>query len=146
MIMPTARDIFQQFTDSINSLDTASERCLALFADDAVFEFPYAPALGLPARHEGKENIRALLELIRVRIPPFAVSDVVIHDLKNDSGLFVEYHSVGRIGGTGKVYAQDYATFFVVENGKIKLIREYFNAIASARAILPGGLADVPGN
>jgi ketosteroid isomerase-like protein len=48
------------------------------------------------------------------------------------------------LSGTDKGYAQDYATCFVVENGKIKRIREYFNAIASARAILPGGLAGVP--
>lgn len=142
--MPTARETFHQFTETLLDLDGASERCLALFADDAVFEFPYAPTLGLPARNEGKEQIRALLELIRVRIPPVAVSNVVIHDMKNEHELFIEYHSDGRIGGTDKGYAQDYATFFVVEDGKIKIVREYFNAIASARAILPGGLAGVP--
>jgi ketosteroid isomerase-like protein len=48
------------------------------------------------------------------------------------------------LSGTDKVYAQGYATCFVVENGKIKRIREYFNAIARARTILPGGLAGVP--
>lgn len=142
--MTTARDIFQQFTETLQNLDTSAGQCLALFADDAVFEFPYAPTLGLPARHEGKEQLRALLELIRVRIPPFASSNVLIHEMKNDSEIFVEYHSDGKIGGTDKFYAQDYATWFVVENGKIKRIREYFNAIVSARAILPGGLAGVP--
>jgi uncharacterized protein len=142
--MSTAREVFQQFTDAILHLDTASERCLDLFADDAVFEFPYAPTLGLPAKHEGREQIRALLELIRVRIPPVAISNVVIHDMKRDSELFVEYHSDAKVGESGAPYAQDYASFVVVENGKIKVLREYFNAIASARAILPGGLADVP--
>lgn len=144
--MSTAREVFQQFTEAILNLDAASGRCLDLFADDAVFEFPYAPTLGLPAKHEGREQIRALLELIRVSIPPVAISNVVIHDMKHDSELFVEYHSDAKVGESGEPYAQDYASFVVVENGKIKVLREYFNAIASARAILPGGLADVPGD
>jgi ketosteroid isomerase-like protein len=42
------------------------------------------------------------------------------------------------------VYAQDYVSHLVVENGKIKLLREYLNIISSARALLPNGLADVP--
>jgi hypothetical protein len=42
------------------------------------------------------------------------------------------------------VYAQDYVSHLVVENSKIKLLREYLNVISSARALLPKGLADVP--
>lgn len=142
--MPTAREIFKQFTESLQNPYVSTETCLALFADDAVFEFPYAPTLGLPARHEGKEQIRALLELIRSAIPPYLVSNVVLHDLKSDAELFVEYHSDGKVGATGKAYAQDYASFLVVEDGKIKVLREYFNAINSARAFFPNGLDGVP--
>jgi hypothetical protein len=41
MLLPsTARDIFQQFTETLQSPDTSADQCLALFADDAVFEFP----------------------------------------------------------------------------------------------------------
>ena len=34
------------------------ETWLALFADDAVVEFPYAASVGLPGRLEGKDAIR----------------------------------------------------------------------------------------
>jgi len=142
--MSSAREVFMQFTDALTHLDTDHARCLALFAPDAVFEFPYAPTLGLPARHEGTAQIGALLELIRDRIPPVAVGTMVIHELERDGELFVEYRSEGRIGGTGQPYTQDYASYVRVENGLIRVLREYFNAISSARAILPGGLADVP--
>jgi hypothetical protein len=142
--MQTAREIFKKFTESLQNPYVATETCLELFADDAVFEFPYAPTLGLPARHEGKEQIRALLDMIRTAIPPYLVSKVVVHEMKSDSELFIEYRSDGRVGATGKPYAQDYASFLVVENGKIKVLREYFNAIASARAFFPNGLESVP--
>jgi uncharacterized protein len=142
--MTTARELFQQFTEHLQNPYVATERCLDLFADDAVFEFPYAPTLGLPARHEGKAQIRALLEMIRTAIPPYLVSNVVHHEMKSDAELFVEYHSDARVGATGKEYAQDYASYLVAEGGKIKLLREYFNAISSARAILPNGLESVP--
>jgi len=86
----------------------------------------------------------ACFELIRSHFPSFTLSNVEIHDLKDGSGLFVEYHSESFIDGTDKVYAQDYVSHLVVENGKIKLLREYLNIISSARALLPKGLADVP--
>jgi uncharacterized protein len=102
------------------------------------------PTIGIPARFEGPEAIRGVLELIRSHFPSFTLSNVEIHDLKDGSGLFVEYHSESFIGGTDKVYAQDYVSHLVVENGKIKLLREYLNIISSARALLPNGLADLP--
>ncbi|CAM2159116.1 Nuclear transport factor 2 family protein (plasmid) [Pararobbsia alpina] len=142
--MTTARELFQQFTESLQNPYVATEWCLALFADDAVFEFPYAPTLGLPARYEGKEQIGALLEMIRTAIPPYLVSHVVLHDMKSEAELFVEYRSDARVAQTGARYSQDYASYLVAENGKIKVLREYFNAISSARAILPGGLESVP--
>ncbi len=141
--MPDAHEVFHRFTDALLHLDAGVEHCLALFADDAVFEFPYAPALGLPPRHEGRAQIRGLLALIRARIPPTAVGQVTIHDMKAANELFIEYHSEGRIAESGQAYHQDYATFFAVEDGRIKVVREYFNAIASARAILPDGLASL---
>jgi ketosteroid isomerase-like protein len=102
------------------------------------------PTIGIPARFEGHEAIRGVLELIRSHFPSFTLSNIEIHDLKDGSGLFVEYHSKGFVDGTDKVYAQDYVSHLVVENGKIKLLREYLNIISSARALLPKGLADVP--
>ena len=142
--MSTARELLTEVFDCLRTLNTSVDRCVALFADDGVFEFPYMPTIGIPARFQGHEAIRGVLELIRSHFPSFTLSNIEIHDLKDGSGLFVEYHSESFIDGADKVYAQDYVSHLVVENGKIKLLREYLNIISSAGALLPNGLADVP--
>lgn len=142
--MLTARELIAEFFDCLKNLDTSVDRCADLFADDGVFELPYFPSIGIPPRFEGKDAIRGAFELIRSHFSSFTLSNIEIHELKNDDGLFAEYHSDGFIDGTPRVYAQDYASRLVVENGKIKLLREYLNIIATARMLLPNGLADVP--
>jgi uncharacterized protein len=142
--MATPRELLTEFFDCLRNLNTSVDRCVALFADDGVFEFPYMPTIGIPARFPGHQAIRGVLELIRSHFSSFTVSNIEIHDLKDGSGLFVEYHSDGLIDGSDKIYAQDYVSRLVVENGKIKLLREYLNIISSARALLPKGLVDVP--
>ena len=139
-----ARKLLAEFFDCLRNLNASVDRCIALFADDGVFEFPYMPTIGIPARFQGHAAIRGVLELIRSHFPSFTLSNITIHELKDGSGLFVEYHSDAFIDGTGKVYAQDYVSHLVVENGRITLLREYLNVISSARALLPKGLADVP--
>jgi uncharacterized protein len=142
--MSTGRELLAEFFDCLRNLSTSVDRCVALFADDGVFEFPYMPTIGIPARFQGHAAIRGVLELIRSHFPSFTLSNIEIHELKDGSGLFVEYHSDGFIDGSDKVYAQDYVSHLVVENGRIKLLREYLNIISSARALLPKGLAEVP--
>jgi uncharacterized protein len=139
--MATPRELLTEFFDCLRNLNTSVDRCVALFG---VFEFPYMPTIGIPARFQGHAAIRGVLELIRSHFPSFTLSNIEIHELKDGSGLFVEYHSDGFIDGSDKVYAQDYVSHLVVENGRIKLLREYLNIISSARALLPKGLAEVP--
>lgn len=142
--MSTARELIAEFLDCLTSLDTSIDRCVALFAEDGVFEFPYMPTIGMPARYEGRDQVRAVLGLIASRFPRFTVSNVDIHDLADGSGLFIEYHVEATVAGTGQTYAQDYASRLTAENGKIKLLCEYLNIIATARALLPNGLEDLP--
>jgi uncharacterized protein len=142
--MSTSRKLLTDFFDCLKHLDSSIDRCVDLFADDGVFEFPYMPTIGIPARFERHEAIRGVLELIRSHFSSFTLSNIAIHDLTDGSGLFVEYHSDSFLNGTEKVYAQDYVSRLVVENGKIKLLREYLNIVSSARMLLPNGLADVP--
>lgn len=142
--MSTGRELLTEFFECLKNLDTSVERCVGLFAEDGVFEFPYMPTIGIEARFQGHDAIRGVLELIRSHFPSFTLSNIQIHELKDGSGLFVEYHSDGLLNGTDRVYAQDYVSRIVVENGRIKLLREYLNIISSARMLLPNGLADLP--
>jgi ketosteroid isomerase-like protein len=142
--MSTNRELINQVFDCLRYLDTSIDRCVELFADDGAFEFPYLAALGMPSQFKGKVAIRGVLELIHSRFGSFTLSNIDIHETMDGTGLFVEYHSDAFIDGTDRPYPQDYVTRLVSENGKIKLLREYMNVIASARALMPNGLADVP--
>jgi ketosteroid isomerase-like protein len=142
--MSTARELITEFFDCLRNLDGSIDRCVDLFADDGVFEFPYFPTLGMPWRFEGKAAVREVLELIRSHFSSFALSNIEVHEVKGGDGLFVRYHSDTVLNGTDRAYAQDYVSQLVAENGKIKLLREYLNVISTARILLPNGLADVP--
>lgn len=142
--MPTARELITEFFDCLENINTSVERCVQLFAEDGIFELPYFPSIGVNPRFEGSDAIRAAFELIRSHFSSFTLSNIQIHEMKDESSLFVEYHSDGFIDGTERVYSQDYASRLAVENGKITLLREYLNIISTARMLLPNGLGDVP--
>lgn len=142
--MSSAYELINEFFDCLTNLSTSVDRCVDLFADDGVFEFPYFSTLGMTTRFEGKAAIREVLNLIRTRFSSFTVSNVSIYELKDGNGLFTEYHTDGFINDTERVYAQDYVTHLLEENGKIKLLREYLNVISTARMWFPNGLLDVP--
>ena len=142
--MLTATQLLDEFFDCLRNLDTSVERCVGLFADDGAFELPYFPTLGLPPRFRGAGELRSAFELINSHFASFSISNIRIHETKDSSTLWIEYHSDGRIDGTDRIYAQDYASLLIVESGKIKILREYLNVISTARMILPNGLAGVP--
>jgi ketosteroid isomerase-like protein len=142
--MLTANQLLEEFFDCLRKLDTSVERCVGLFAEDGAFELPYFPTLGLPLRFKGSAELRGAFELIRSHFASFSLSNIRVHEMKDPATLWIEYHSDGFIDGTERIYAQDYASLLVVEDGKIKLLREYLNVISTARMILPNGLAGVP--
>jgi ketosteroid isomerase-like protein len=142
--MSTAKELLLEFLDCLRNLDTSMDRAVSLFAEDGVWELPYFPTIGIDRSFEGRAAIRGALELVRAHFSSFALSGIDIHASKDDNVVFVEYHSDGFVDGTDRLYAQDYVTKLVMENGKIKLLREYLNIIATARMLLPQGLASVP--
>ena len=86
---------------------------------------PLDPNLDKIARHVCLPiyvRIRTRLELLNL----LAQSQPVVatfylnlgHRSKAPAGLFVEYHSESFLRGTDRVYAQDYVTRLMVENGK----------------------------
>lgn len=142
--MTTSRDLLEAFLDCLRDLDNSIDRCVDLFADDGVFEFPYFSVLGTRTRFQGKAEVRQVLGIINSHFSAFTLSEIEIHEVKEGDALFVRYHSNGFVDGSERVYAQDYVSQFIAENGKIKILREYLNVIKTARMLFPNGLVDVP--
>jgi ketosteroid isomerase-like protein len=142
--MSTSRTLLNAFFDCLRNLDGSIDKCVDLFADDGVFEFPYFSVLGMPTRFQGKAELRQVLEMINAHFSGFTLSNIEIHEVKEGDALFVRYHSDGFIDRGERNYAQDYVSHLIAENGKIKILREYLNVINTARMLFPNGLADVP--
>jgi uncharacterized protein len=101
-----------------------------LYAEDGVFEFPFAPP-GLPSRFEGRESVRAMLvaagrmtedsghrpidlEDVRVHItadPEIVISEfVVVIESSDGARIRVPYISVTQIRDGEILVYRDYAT------------------------------------
>jgi len=114
------------------------QRWLALFADDAVVEFPYAGSLGRSTRLEGKAAIDEYFGGASPVFLELAFRDVRVH-VSTEPGLVVaEAHGSARIATTGKAYEQDYVMVLEVKEGKIARYREYWNPLPAIDAL--GGL------
>jgi hypothetical protein len=128
------RDAGSLLDAHLSLIGTDIERWLALFADDAVVEFPYASPLGLPERLEGQEAIRRyfgetpkhFLGLVFTNVRRYLTTDPEI--------ALAEAHGSATIAATGRQYEQDYVMMVKTREGRISLYREYWNPIPGLKA------------
>jgi ketosteroid isomerase-like protein len=97
-----------------------------LIADDLVWELPYAPAIGHPARLSGRAEVVRHVTWFREAIENFR--------LRSGSG---SRRSQGRgaYQTTGRIYRQDYVLFLRAADDKIAFLREYFDPVRAAKAL-----------
>ena len=107
----------------------------ALIADDIVWELPFAPALGHPARLEGREAVEKHANWFRGAVENFRFSDVRVYPLADPDGAAAEVRAEGRIIATGREYRQEYVFFLRAAGGKIAFLREYFDPTRAAKAM-----------
>ncbi|WP_437279747.1 nuclear transport factor 2 family protein [Sorangium sp. So ce375] len=120
-------DAAQALDAHLELIGRDTERWLDLFADDATVEFPYAPALGAPARLEGKAAIRRYFEGILESFHDLELRDVRRYPTTDPDVALAEVHGSATIGPARKRYEQDYVMFVATRNGRIARYREYWN-------------------
>ena len=113
------------------------EEWIALWADDGVLEFPFAPA-GRKARYAGRLEILAYMQATSVRmgerIQVEGLHSLQIHPLLDPTGMCVEMSVRGRVIADGAPYLQKYVAFIQIRDGELTLYREYWNPLVSADA------------
>lgn len=119
---------FQTFVDD-------HERWKTLISDDLVWELPFAPALGHPARLVGRDRVLEHVGWFVGAVENFRFYDLQIHPGVDAAEASAEVKAEGLIKPTGRVYQQDYVLFVRVENGKLAFIREYFDPVRAALAL-----------
>ena len=117
-------------------LDKDMDGWVALVADDALFEFPYAPD-GFPSKLEGKEAVAAYMRGYPGSIDLREVVGLEIHELRDGDTVVAEWRGTGRIVATGAAYEMPYVAVVTVEDGRITAYRDYWNPLA-----IPGSPAD----
>ena len=120
--------------DYLALISTNIEAWSNLLADEAIMELPYAAALGVPPRLEGKSAIYNYLKPAIALMPNITFTNVCKYPTIDPNLLWLEVHGEAIILATGHHYRQDFAIRIQVEEGKIVHIREYTNPIASMEA------------
>ena len=102
------------------------EKFASVWAEDAVQDMPYAPE-GFPKRVNGRDNlIKHYTVWPENSGDADFTSQLVFYPMQNPE-MVVEFKGDVDIIPTRRKYRQHYGGLFHVENGKIKLFREYFD-------------------
>jgi uncharacterized protein len=106
-----------------------------LIADDVVWELPYAPAIGHPARLSGREEVVRHVSWFLGAVEQFRFFDLQVYPCADPDAAVAEVKAEARIKPTGRLYQQEYVLFLRAVGGKIAFLREYFDPVRAAKAL-----------
>src|SRR6185369_9611245 len=139
-----AKQLLQTYLDAVSAGEM--EMAIALFADDGAIEFPYFGSVNLPTRFQGPEALRQFFAPVMEGAENFKFKNIKIFPGEDENHVSGEYEVDAVIKKTGRPYRQLYGGRLIAENGKIKLLREFCDKQAVARAMLPNGVKDLVQN
>ncbi|MFJ8235433.1 nuclear transport factor 2 family protein [Ureibacillus sp. NPDC094379] len=110
--------------------ETGTEESFEHFADDIVLEFPYAPSLNMPDRFEGKEAATTYLRQMLTQLKGLKLHSIQSYAAEGDPNIIInEYLGDAQTSG-GNTYTQSYMGKMVFRDGKVILLREFWNPMA----------------
>jgi ketosteroid isomerase-like protein len=132
------REVFERLHRAVQD-DYDMETQAALFAEDGVLEWPFAPA-GMLRRIEGREAIRRVLGAAgeRARQAGRRIAGyraVVVRETTDPEVIVAEFDLLGEVGATGDAYQLSFIQLLRVRNGQIVSMRDYFNPQAMAETL-----------
>jgi len=130
--MTIASDLLQRH---FQTLVDDNAQWQTLIAEDLVWELPFAPALGHPARLTGREEVVHHVTWFLGAVENFRFFDLKVYPFADPEGAVAEVKAEGLIKLTGRIYHQDYVLFLRATGGKISILREYFDPTRAAKAL-----------
>ncbi|GAA3866766.1 nuclear transport factor 2 family protein [Streptomyces sedi] len=110
-------------------LDKNIPAWVALWADDGLMEFPFAPD-GWPRRLEGKQAIATYMRHYPDHIDLHGFPDLRIHHTTDPRTLVVEMRGTGRLVKSDAPFDTTYIAVVTVQHGRITTYRDYWNPLA----------------
>jgi len=130
------KELVRRFFAALSSL--RPDDWIALWHEDGVFDQPFPPEPGYPARLEGVEAIHNHVRSIDQVFGELTFHDLVVH-ATDDPQLFVAtLRSEGSVVATGHRYENEYVTLLRLRDGKVVQYREFFNPLKVLEAF--GGM------
>ena len=130
--MTIASDLLQRH---IQTLVEDNAQWQTLIADDLLWELPYAPAIGHPARLSGREEVVGHVTWFLEAVENFRFFDLKLYVLADPEAAVAEVKAQAIIKATRRIYLQDYVLFLRAAGGKIAFLREYFDPTRAAKAM-----------
>jgi ketosteroid isomerase-like protein len=118
-------------------IDKDMEAWYALWNEDAVNEFPFAPP-GYPTRLEGLPAIREYMKDFPANIDVLGVPLLKVHRTVDDDVVIMESQIEGRAVATGQPYNMRYICVIEFRDGRFSRYVDYWNPLAVAESL--GGL------
>ena len=104
------------------------DKWCALYADDAVMEYPYGAHAGVESPLNGiaaiSESVKGFLNNVR----DFEIHNLKLFRVEGEDAVFAEFTASGTALNTGRPYHQNYVLYLRARPGKIVFLREYFDA------------------
>ncbi|MEU5498596.1 nuclear transport factor 2 family protein [Streptomyces griseofuscus] len=110
-------------------LDKDIPAWVALWAEDGLMEFPFAPD-GWPRRLDGREAIAAYMHPYPDHIDLHDFPDLGIHQTIEPETIVVEMRGVGRMVETDAPFDMTYIAVVTVRDGRFTSYRDYWNPLA----------------
>ncbi len=132
---PTRAVARQAFLDHLDHLTSGrADEWAALFTEDGVLEFPYAPP-GYPTRLQGRDELRAHManfpKAFRIEM-----KDVRIHETVDPTLVIAELRCEGVALETGRPYDQTYISVVETWDGRIsRYVDYYWNPLVAMEAL-----------
>jgi ketosteroid isomerase-like protein len=105
--MTIASDLLQRH---FQTLVEDNAQWQTLIADDLVWELPYAPAIGHPARLSGRAEVVRHVTWFLEAVENFRFYDLKVYAFSDLEAAVAEVKAEGLIKPTGRIYRQDYVS------------------------------------
>ncbi|MER5883393.1 nuclear transport factor 2 family protein [Streptomyces sp. NPDC001941] len=102
---------------------------IALWAEDGLMEFPFAPP-GWPGRLEGRDAIAAYMRPYADHIDLRDFPELRVHETADPDTVVAEMRGVGRLVKTGEPFDMAYIAVVTVRDGRFTAYRDYWNPLA----------------
>jgi Ketosteroid isomerase-related protein len=123
-----ATNLFQKHLSKFTDSNMTEESYAELFTEDAVQQFPYAPA---PYATEviGREAIVEYISNVTQGAKDWKFDNFIFTATEDPEVFFVEFEGGATVLSTGKDYHQLYIGQLTLKDNKIAAYREYWNPI-----------------